>query len=403
MFSSEKARATWSEVHLDALRGLAALIVVFGHARGLFFSSLTAIDNAPHPKTDAFGPSIVSINIGNEAVMVFFALSGYLVGGSVLRQMKQNRWEWKNYLVSRLTRLWIVLIPAILIGAAIDYAGFAFFSHTHSIYTAPPGQDYVSDNTFPSLGNVFVYLGNFLFLQTIFVPIIGTNVPLWSLSNEFWYYLLFPMLLSTFMLKNNVLKSLFYLLLCSAILYCNNQYSNFLFSIWLMGAAVSLLPMVIPPALASRIAMLCAVVFFIFFAGLKKLHLPLYTSDLLMGVATCLLLYCLTGHTAKCQPSLYGHISRYLSEISYTLYLTHLPVLVFVCALISSPWNMHAINAVSLAKLFVACFLAVAWASVLYKLFESRTDVIRKKLLVLLNTKKAQSTSETTAPRTPSP
>ena len=37
-----------------------------------------------------------------------------------------------------------------------------------------------------------VFLGNAAFLQRILVPELGTNGPLWSLANEFWYYLLFP-------------------------------------------------------------------------------------------------------------------------------------------------------------------------------------------------------------------
>jgi peptidoglycan/LPS O-acetylase OafA/YrhL len=37
------------------------------------------------------------------------------------------------------------------------------------------------------------FVGNLAFLQTIAVPIFGTNGPMWSLANEFWYYLIFPL------------------------------------------------------------------------------------------------------------------------------------------------------------------------------------------------------------------
>lgn len=33
-----------------------------------------------------------------------------------------------------------------------------------------------------------------MFLQTRFTPVFGSNGPLWSLFNEFWYYVLFPAL-----------------------------------------------------------------------------------------------------------------------------------------------------------------------------------------------------------------
>ena len=38
------------------------------------------------------------------------------------------------------------------------------------------------------------FWGNLVFLQTILVPTYGTNALLWSLANEFWYYMLFPLL-----------------------------------------------------------------------------------------------------------------------------------------------------------------------------------------------------------------
>lgn len=384
MFSSEKARAVWSEVHLDAIRGIAALIVVFGHARGLFFSSLTSLATQPMPKTNALGPSIVSINIGNEAVMVFFVLSGYLVGGSVLRQMRQNRWEWQNYLATRLTRLWIVLIPAVLIGAAIDYVGFTFFAADHSIYTAPAGQDYISENSFQSIKNITIYLGNLFFLQTIFFPVIGTNAPLWSLSNEFWYYILFPCMILIFMSKRRVQK-ISSLIFCMVIIYFNNDYSNFLFLVWIMGAFVSWLPKKIPARYAPGIAALSALMFALFFMILKKLHLSLYLSDLLCGIAASGFIYCVSCHTTQCRPSYYGYFSRYFSEISYTLYLTHLPALFLICALINTPWSIHSIRAISFLKFSLACFFVVIWASILYKLFESKTDIVRRKILLFLS------------------
>ena len=37
-------------------------------------------------------------------------------------------------------------------------------------------------------------LGNGAFMQDILVSTFGTNSPLWSLSNEFWYYVLFGLL-----------------------------------------------------------------------------------------------------------------------------------------------------------------------------------------------------------------
>src|SRR6202030_1593882 len=38
-----------------------------------------------------------------------------------------------------------------------------------------------------------IFLGNLFFVQTILCRTFGSNGPLWSLANEFWYYVLFPL------------------------------------------------------------------------------------------------------------------------------------------------------------------------------------------------------------------
>ena len=38
-----------------------------------------------------------------------------------------------------------------------------------------------------------ILFSNIFFLQGIYTPTFGTDGALWSLANEFWYYLLFPL------------------------------------------------------------------------------------------------------------------------------------------------------------------------------------------------------------------
>src|SRR5207302_8969523 len=42
------------------------------------------------------------------------------------------------------------------------------------------------------------FLGNLLGLQTVCVPSFGSNGPLWSLANEWWYYCFFILLVAPF-------------------------------------------------------------------------------------------------------------------------------------------------------------------------------------------------------------
>lgn len=380
-------RSTWANTHLDAVRGAAALIVMLGHARGLFFNSITgsvfshvAGPALPHAAS-SIGTAVEQLaTIGDEAVMVFFVLSGYLVGGSVVRAMQAAAWSWPSYLISRFVRLWIVLIPAILIGILIDGAGLHFLAHNGSIYTAPAGQPYVGPHLHDAIHSIPTILGNLFFLQDIFVPPLGTNVALWSLSNEFWYYLLFPLGLLAAGFERRLLLRLAYGCAAIAVAILIGPHARFLFLVWLLGVAVALLPQWISAQRAYRAVVIAALVFAAVFIGVKKFYLLRDTAEILVAVAVSVLIYTIKCQTTHCKTSLYGRAARWTSEISYTLYLTHLPFLVLMCALINSPWAISPIAPAALAKFATAIIATLAWVYLLYYLFESRTDAVRKAL-----------------------
>src|SRR5262249_6167162 len=129
--------------------------------------------------------------LGHQCVMVFFVLSGFFISSSVLRDLRDSNWSWSGYLKNRCSRLYIVLVPALLLTLFWDQLGMDWFN-TPPIYYGRGNQNVIQNvMERTSLG---ILAGNFFFLQTIFVPCLGSNGPLWSLSNEFWYYMLFPCL-----------------------------------------------------------------------------------------------------------------------------------------------------------------------------------------------------------------
>jgi peptidoglycan/LPS O-acetylase OafA/YrhL len=110
-------------VNLDAMRALAALTVFLLHGKGLFVGSL--LNNPTTYVADSTLLRNLSeyTNPPHEAVIVFFVLSGYFVGGGVLRAWQTGAWSWSTYAIQRLTRLWIVLIPALFLTLALDTIG----------------------------------------------------------------------------------------------------------------------------------------------------------------------------------------------------------------------------------------------------------------------------------------
>ncbi len=361
---------SWTEIHLDTIRGLAALVVVAGHARGLFFGSIIG--------TTSQG----GVTMGHEAVMVFFVLSGYLVGGSVLKLFAANSWSWTNYLIKRLVRLWIVLIPAIVIGLLIDNIGSHLFYQTGSIYSAPMGQDYVTSE---SLGqNIYIVLGNVFFLQHFLCPTAGTNTALWSLSNEFWYYIAFPLLIITFQYHVSSIYRFTCALAAAGIFVLIGVHAGYLFLVWMLGAVISRMPPRIPQHIAGTVVMIAAVVFVVVFLIVKKSDIPLFSAEMIIAISTGMLIYVVKCKNDITGPSIYSMTSRFFSNISYTLYLTHLPFLILLCAIFNSPWAKWSMSPLAAAE-FLAIFTApIVWATVVYLIFESNTDIARRAVLALI-------------------
>ncbi len=69
--------------HLDMLRGIAAMLVLANHLRAYVFVGHGSL-NETNLVTTIF---YAATTFGHQAVLVFFALSGFLVGGHVLEAM----------------------------------------------------------------------------------------------------------------------------------------------------------------------------------------------------------------------------------------------------------------------------------------------------------------------------
>ncbi|WP_263376864.1 acyltransferase family protein [Granulicella aggregans] len=360
---------TSASVLFDLIRGLAALIVLFGHWRNLVFVDYPSV--AAHRLILALPYALTSA--GHQAVVIFFVLSGYLISGSVFRSFSRNRWTWIEYLTHRLVRLWVVLVPGLLLCLLWDSAGLAFHL-APALHNGHLREGFIGN--IPARLTPKVFFGNLFFLQNLLVPVFGSDGPLWSLANEFWYYLLFPLGLITLRRQTSTPQRL----LCGALFLAMASVLRHgilpLFPIWLAGTALALMP---PPRLSSRIRILAAVAYaplpFVF----AKLHsLPDMLSDYLFGAATFLFLWIVLSATGQAHPKrIFTSFSRSIAKFSYTLYVVHFPFALFLTAIILgdqrwTPDSVHILKGLGIA----AVTLAYAWfvASVT----EFHTDRVRR-------------------------
>jgi peptidoglycan/LPS O-acetylase OafA/YrhL len=366
-----------ASTHLDMIRGVAALAVMVGHIRGLFFLAYPDLTD-PSPLVALL---YVVTGLGHQAVMVFFVLSGFFVGGSVMAAVQ--RWSWKRYLVNRFTRLYLVLLPALLLTSMVDY--FAYRQPGGHTYFDLPIKQF---NAYPLSGrdSMGVFLGNALFLQGIVVPTFGSNSPLWSLANEFWYYLLFPTLVlvpfSPGKVKRRACGFLMALLLLAwlpAALLAG-------FLVWLLGVGVHSLPAVTARrGLRWGLHVLSAGTF----CGtlmLSRVHrIPADWSDFGIGFAFSLWLYCLTkveGARLGVMP-VYDWFARLLSKCSYSVYAVHFPVVLLIrTSLGTSLWGPTIGNLVLGGA---GCYTIFLFGLLFSRLTEAHTDTVRARLLRLIS------------------
>ena len=386
-----------SSIHLDAIRGLAALAVFAGHARDLFLQSpreallgsAQVIANAAQT-AQSYGAQVAQqygtqaaqhygTSVGRQAVIVFFVLSGYLVGGGVVRAKTAGSWSWRSYLTNRLTRLWVPLLPALLLGFLLDRFGLAHFG-TDSIYYGPPGQMEIA----PGLANRVnwsILLGNAAFLQGITVPTLGSNTPLWSLAYEFWFYIAFPFLYLLLQRGASPASRLGALVVLTVIGVLVGRDISIYFGIWLIGVAIA----VVPASSVNRAVWLLATGLFVAANGvLLKYSIDTQLSDFLTGAAFSFMVYTILHRPARQLPTLYGRAAQGMSEMSYTLYVSHMPVLVLLCAAFNTPWHRGPLDFVNACRLCMILAAAFTWCAILWYCFERHTPRVRQGLTASL-------------------
>jgi peptidoglycan/LPS O-acetylase OafA/YrhL len=346
---------------LDWLRFLAAFAVLVSHSRVMSFVEFGVL--RPDDKTTLVGIVFALTRIGPETVILFFVLSGYLVGGRAIDRMAKQVFRPTDYAIDRLTRVFVPLLPALVLTAVIGVA-------------------VGNEDTGP-----LVFLGNLLGLQQVFVPSYGSNGPLWSLSYEIWFYVLagaFGVACSRSRLH---LGSAAVVVLALAV-FC--KLSTVYLFCWLVGAFAFVRPQAraTPGRVLAALALI-ALPMTAYQLGRESVsvnldrwrcYLPsLEVSSLLFACGYALLIQQLV----LIRPRTRGlcaleRAGGYCAGFSYTLYLTHYPVIQLLSYLGFERAASITASSVMLCLLRIAIGLGVAFA--LYLLFERHTGSCRRFL-----------------------
>jgi len=326
-----------TSLYLDFLRVVAAFGVLLTHV------------NLPVFSNNLF----FGYEIGHKLVMVFFVLSGYLIAFTVYNKHKDS----KKYLVDRFSRLYSVVLPALVFTYLIDAIGKYYYPTVYFTEIAHNNQ-------------FFRFVVNATYLQEIWNFSIkpSTNGPFWSISYEFWFYMLF-WAFSYFTGKRRYLAlGLLSLIVGFKILL--------LFPAWIFGViAYNYANKVVLKKSTAIIIFLSSAICVVLMTVLldfsvlnntfKLGHPPLFYSsefifDWIYGLLIAVNLFSVSFISFKVtMPSVFKSAIKYLSSVTFTLYLFHYPLLVFIGASLHYDKSSYLQVSLLLAGIVViVCILA---------------------------------------------
>jgi peptidoglycan/LPS O-acetylase OafA/YrhL len=338
-----------TSLYLDFLRVVAAFGVLIVHTQVSGFSDL-----------------FISVPVsGINLVMIFFVLSGYLISFTVDKKNKGLQ----QYLIDRLSRLYSVILPALILTFILDFIG----SHYNPVYY----QDKMAPDH-----EIFRYLMNFTFLSQIwgFCTKPSSNLSYWSLSYEFWYYMIF----GVWIYFKGIGKILALIFICVLV----GVKILLLFPVWIFGALAykySNNPKIKINKFTAILlfwSTLVSVLFFTFvwhFSFFSKTFVygyrPLFfSSDFIFGWVfgglVAINFWSFSFISCVKTPIFFDKIIKKASSFTFSLYLYHFPMLVFFGAII--PYNRN-----SYFQVLAILFGLVVITAVFSELTEKRRNYLR--------------------------
>ncbi len=346
---------------LDWLRFTAALMVVAIHSRGNTWVEWGRLAETSQTKLVAVFFALT--RAGAEWVLVFFVLSGFLVGGKVIERLGAGTFNLRDYIIDRFSRIWVPLIPALIWSAIVAF------------WLGKPL-------------SWFDLFGNLLGLQGSLCLNFAANMPLWSLGYEIWFYFLAGCVAVwlTAGMRGRIVAGFITVLFFAVFTQLN---SAFLFA-WILGASTYWLckrPRL--PWLAVMGGLIVAMGYL--FTQLRSATVSVNTSGwaryapsndvaiLILSLGIALLLPFLT----QLKPGVkwgesFNALGRKLAAFSYTLYLTHYPALYIWEHY--QPERHAAIDGVSGIWYLLRIISCVVLAWLCYLPFEKQTGRLRKWL-----------------------
>lgn len=338
---------------LDLVRALAAFTVLVSHTKKFTWVGFEAL---PAEQQTIFAAAFCALTrIGFEAVMVFFILSGFLVGGKILDRVKTGQFRISDYALDRATRILIPLVPACLLTLAVNAICF--------------GQ---SPNFLQALGNMAGLNGSL-------VATLDSNGPLWSLSHEIWFYVLAGAV-GYIVSSTGTALSMAVLWICALVFAkIGSEYLVF----WTLGALSTRILHLPRPGqwfLLGLAIMAAGVILFQLGLDNESSKYAVVPTKVALGLicfGCCVCMPFLCSPAASEALLFCRKPIAFASSFSYSLYLTHLPIntLLGTFLIKNTRFSIESFSIFALRLL-----ICILFSIIFYFIFERNTASIRRFL-----------------------
>ena len=362
---------------LDGLRGFAAFYVMTGHARWLLWEGHESYlsNQTKYSIADKSLMWFFSIfKFGHEFVLFFFVLSGFVIHLKYAKSLKQDfcfKFNWLDYFTKRSKRIYPPFIFALILTAALDFIGNRI---NPVIYTGTTHYLLINRNVGNPNHSLTTFCGNLFFLYTQYVPVFGTNGPSWSLKYEWWFYLFYPFFL-LFGRRNIIYPTLLVIVLYILSIIIPNWPVALLQEVfggmlaWWLGVLISEIFIGRIKIDLKYMIILSLVLSMILISTHKPQFHDLSIALLFSGILTFLLLLSEKGKSLS-----YCETLKPLGDISYTLYITHFPILVFCSSLLLKYKN----NILPASSYFIIAGILICLVSAYAFSFITERPFVRK-------------------------
>jgi peptidoglycan/LPS O-acetylase OafA/YrhL len=305
---------------LDFLRATAALLVLLGHTRNAYFH-YTDVLAQPGLFLKLF---YFITSLPGEAVVIFFVLSGFLIGGSLADSMQRGSFDLVRYLIARFVRIYIVYIPALVIAEAVFLFGSLLLSDPGAGDNRPLFSQQQMD--FGGVSQAICHLAG---LQGFSCVPWDQNPALWSLGYEWALYLFAPAIIGLIMWKASPgLRLIAIALVCAiAATVCERPRETVgWFIVWFLGVAsyrilrAGLVPL--PGGLLGAGLIIAGM-------AMRLLNAAALETDIIIAAGFAIVIACRPMVEFRLAPRL----SSWAAGFSYTLYAIHTPLVYLAVAI----------------------------------------------------------------------